>query len=153
MESSSRRCGTARGWLKNKSHLWVKIQDFDISACKRSCFHSFCFGSTITSDSNFPNQVPALCVTPMCLTQAGTTEAGIGCFYCSAHSDASKITPWQGQIEPARHSMKSIFCRVYAKHQLKFAQGTEQVLLHGKKTLNILKPSSFTKFCFQLPDK
>lgn len=51
----------------------------DIAACKMSCFNSFCFGRAITSHSTFPKQAPALCVTPTCLTQAGTTAAGTEC--------------------------------------------------------------------------
>lgn len=69
----------------------------------------------------------------ICLTLAGTTAAGRGCLHCSAHSDASKMTPWQGQIEPASHAMESIFYRGCAKYQLEFAQGVAQVLLHRKK--------------------
>lgn len=99
-----------------------------------SCFYSFCFGRTITSHSKFPKQVPALCVSPICLIQAATTAAGIGCLYCSVHPDASKMTLWQGQIEPASHATKPVFCRRCAKYWLEFAWGIEQVLLLRKNS-------------------
>lgn len=136
MKSSSTLCKQQVMWynqgMTEKETLPLNL-GLDIAARKMSCFYSFCFGRAITSHSTFPKQAPALCVTPTCLMQAGTTAAGTGCLCCSVHSGASKTTPWQGQIEPASHAMKPIFCRGCAKYLLEFARGTEQVLLHRKK--------------------